>query len=98
MKKPDPTIQIGNVVFTAANPDDAQAGLIGWLSAIINGSLRIDGIALRRCRSGRLTLSFPARQDGCGKLRYYLRPIDDPSRREIERQIFSAIGIREDVA
>lgn len=90
----DTAIQIGNVVFTAANPKDVQTGCLGWISFLIGRTLKVDGIALRRCRSGRLALSFPARQDGCGRLRYYLRPLDDQSRQEVERQVFAAIGLR----
>ncbi len=88
-------MKIRNVVFTSAKPEEAQTGLIGWVSAIIDESLTIDGIAVRRMRSGRLSLSFPARRNGRGRKFYYFRPLHDKARKEVERQVFSSLGFRE---
>jgi hypothetical protein len=98
MKRSENAIQIQNVVFTAAKPEDVQTGHLGWISFVLAGSLKIDGITLRRSLSGRLTLSFPARTDRCGRRYFILRPLGDEARREIERQVFAAIRIPEDVA
>src|SRR5262245_23693969 len=67
----------------------------GWVSATMNGSLRFDGISVRRTADGRLALSFPARRDTTGKQHPYLRPLDDATRRDIEHQIFAALGLGE---
>lgn len=91
-------ITISEVHFTSAQPRDVEQGLIGWISCTLDDRLRIDGIALRRTRDGRLTLSYPARRDALGLRRHFVRPLDDDTRREIEALIFKAIGIAEGAA
>ena len=93
---PDP-IRISNVHFTAAPPTDTERGLLGWVSCSLNGNLRLDGLGLRRSVGGRHVLSFPARRDSQGRQRFFLRPLDDAARREIEHQVFQALGIEEGV-
>lgn len=66
-------------------------GLLGWVSCSY-GHLRLDGIALRRTRDGHLTLSYPERRDAAGRRHPVLRPLDDQARREIEEQVFAALG------
>jgi hypothetical protein len=66
---------------------------------VINDAIVLDGIALRRTLDGnRLTLSFPARRDGSGRQRFFSRPVSDPVRREIERQCFEHLQIKQDLA
>ena len=86
---------IDNVKFSAAGPQETSAGLIGWVALTVNGLLRLDGLALRRTTDGRLVLSFPARRDGAGRQHFYVRPLDDVARRDIERQVFQALGLEE---
>lgn len=86
-------IKITNVQFTSAHPDDVPTGLLGWIRCTLNGTIQLDGISLRRTRDGRPTLSFPARFDGAGRQHHYLKPMDDETRRGIERQVFKALSI-----
>ena len=90
---PDP-VQITAIRLTATPPGIARTGLIGWIRCTY-GSLVVDGLALRRTFDGRLTLSYPARRDGGGKQQFYVRPLDDDTRRSIESQVFEGLGIRE---
>ena len=83
------SISISDVRFTSADPRQARRGLVGWISATVNGSFRLDGLTLRRTRAGKLVLSFPCRRGG-------FRPLDDTARRALEQQVLKAI--REDVA
>ena len=53
-------------------------------------------LSLRRTQAGRLALSFPARRDGSGREHFYIRPIDDDARREIENAVFTALRLEED--
>ena len=85
-------IQIGDVRFAAALAVDVESGLLGWIECTVNGMLRLEGITLRRGTGGALALSFPARRDRADRERYYIRPLDDVARREIEHQIFRALG------
>jgi len=91
-------IKIDNVHFQAANSTYAASGLLGWISATLNNSLQLDGLALRKTRDGRFVLSFPARTDGAGRQHHYLRPLNDDTRRIIERQVFAALAITEKIS
>ena len=70
-------------------------GLFGFVSATVNGSLRLDGIALRKTLNGNMVLSFPARRDSSGCQHTLVCPINDRARRDLEFQIFQALGIEE---
>jgi DNA-binding cell septation regulator SpoVG len=83
---------ITNVRFMAASQDEVKTGLLGYVSATLNDSLALDGLTLRRTTDGRLALSFPARRDNAGRQRFFLRPLGDEARREIEGQIFRSLG------
>jgi DNA-binding cell septation regulator SpoVG len=96
--KVDNNVKIDNVHFTAADHAAVEGGLLGWVSCILNGSLKLDGLALRRTADGRLTLAFPSRKDGYGQKHYFLKPITDQARREVEHQVFQALGFQEDAA
>ena len=71
---------------------DGQAdGAVAHLGITINGGLRIDeGLYLRRTADGRLTMSFPARIRGSLK-RFFVRPLDDATRLEIEEQVIAEL-------
>jgi DNA-binding cell septation regulator SpoVG len=87
-------VRITDVRFTPSTAEDVAQGLLGWVSATLNGALRLDGISLRRISSdGRIALSFPARRDQVGRDHPYIRPLGDAARREIERQVFAALGL-----
>ena len=87
--------RVTNVHFTAAGPHTSRSGLQGWVSCLLNGRVLLDGITLRRTRGGRLTLSFPHRQDRFGNQHFYYRPLDDAARQMIERQVLQALDTRE---
>jgi len=89
---------ISKVVMVAAARDELGAGLLGWVSFDLDEVLRIDGVALRRRLDGRLTLSFPCRRGKSGDNHPYLRPLDAQARAVIERQVFEALGLKENVA
>ena len=89
-------IVISNVKFTTASREDSAYGLLGYLACTVNSALRLDGLTLRRTADGRFAVSWPARRDGFGRQRFYVRPIEDRARREIEQQIFRALRIAEE--
>lgn len=88
-------VTISEVRLTEAPFEEARSGLLGWVTCTVNDTLRLDGITLRRTADGRLTLSFPARRDSTGRQHAIVRPIDDRTRRELERQVFRALGFEE---
>lgn len=88
-------IIISNVRFTSANPTDGKRGLKGWVRCTLNDQFQLDGIAVRQGRNGRSSLSFPARTDGRGRKHFYYHPVDEKTRRAIERQIFKSLQMIE---
>lgn len=79
---------VTRVRLHAARETDVSTGLVGFVEFILNGAVRITGVALRRTRTGRYALSFPAPRQ-----RPIFAPIDDESRKSIERQVFAALAI-----
>jgi len=67
--------------------------LLGWLAFDVDGTWHVDGVALRRTRSGRLALSFPSRTDRHGLERALLRPTCDRAPRVIERLVLDELGL-----
>ena len=83
--------RIDNIHFIAATRRQSHAGLLGWLSFSLDGTLRLDGITLRKTMAGRLALSFPARTDASGQHHPIIRPVDDDARRRIEQAVLAAL-------
>ncbi len=79
-------VPLSEIRLAAGTPEQVQQGY---------GTLRLDGVALRRTLDGRLSLSFPARRHGSDRPHFYFRPVDDRARREIEHEVLKAIGIEE---
>jgi hypothetical protein len=88
-------IALSDVRYVPAASADAARGLLGFVSLTVDGTLRLDGIALRRRLSGELALSFPTRTDRAGKKHAYIRPVDDAARRAIEADVIGALGLRQ---
>ena len=86
-------IKINNVCFIGAAQREVESGLLGWIRCLLNDSILLDGLTLRRTKDGRLTISYPGRRDAAGKVRHHLRPKDGATRREIESQIFKALRV-----
>lgn len=84
-------MEISNIRFTSATPQDQSRGLLGYLSLTIDDMLHLDGVTLRRTLKGKLTLSFPARRDRQGKDHPILRPVGQDARKSIEEKIFAEI-------
>ena len=82
---------ITNVTWSPAPERDVRRGLLGWTSCHFGDLIRIDGIAIRRTRDGRLVLSFPARRDRHGNDHPVVSPIGDQARIQLEGAILSAL-------
>ena len=84
---------VTNVEFVAALSADVRGGLLGWVSFDINGTWRVDGVALRRTQRGTLALSFPSRLDRRGFEHAFLRPTCERARRTIEQVVLAELGL-----
>ncbi len=93
---PDRHVVISRVGFVSATPVEIRSGLMGWVTFVVNDTIAVDGVAFRRTRKGRPTLSFPSKRDRNGTDHAYVRPLDDRSRREVEGQVFFALGVDTD--
>ncbi|MBK9386494.1 MAG: septation protein SpoVG family protein [Planctomycetes bacterium] len=85
-------MRITTTSFTPGTDQDRLSGLLGFVAVIIDALLVIDGIAVRRTRSGSLTLSFPAPTSTSGRRRELVRPVDAAAREQVERAVLEAIG------
>jgi len=85
---------ISDVRFAPAPDRDRAAGLLGYLTFAVDGSLEIDGAALRLTRAGRPTVSYPAPVVG-GRRQAVVFPIDRRAQLEVEAQVLAALGLRE---
>ena len=90
------TFRVTDVVFTAADQRGNEAGLVGFASCLLNGGLRVDGVAVRRTLGGRIIITFPARLDSRGRKHAILAPINESIRRDLERQILEALGFAQE--
>lgn len=83
---------VTKVRFHAAPAGVADPGLVGWVAFVVNDALGIDNVAVRRNRAGVLRLVYPTRTDREEREHPIVKPLDDHARREIERQVFAALG------
>ena len=91
-------LRVSEVSFAAAKLVEQEGGLLGYFAVTLNDSLRLDGLTLRRSLDGRLVISYPSRRGRSGHQHFYVRPLNDEVRREIEFQVFAALGFRETAA
>ena len=86
-------MKISAVRFTPADDRMARTGLLGWISFLLDDQVRISGIAVRRTRQGRMTLSFPSRDDGWGLRWPYVQPISAEVCLDLERQVLERLDL-----
>ena len=91
------SLPLDDVRVAAASDELVASGLLGFVR-FIAGDLRLDGIAVRHTREGRIALAYPERADRHGDRHPYFRPVDERARREIERQILDALVDWKEVA
>lgn len=85
---------IADVRLTPGSDADAARGLLAYVQ-LRYGPLHLDGITLRRTRSGSLTLSWPSRRDRTGAQHALVRPITDAAREELEEAVFEELRRQE---
>ena len=86
-----PSIPISGVRFTPVRPG-RDGGLLGYVSCVLAGRLRLDGLTLRERLDGSLCVSFPERTDAAGRRHPLIQPLGEEARREIEQLILDAIS------
>ena len=86
-------LTISGLRFSPATRDDSARGLLGFTSFLLNDAVRIDGVGVRRTAQGRLTLSWPAREDAAGKRHPLVHPIHHAARLDLEGQVLAALRV-----
>ncbi len=89
------SVKVSGVGLKTARPEQIERGLLGFVAFVLNGSFLLDGLALRRTREGRLTLSWPARRDQAGRDHYVVRPLDDDARVAVEHAVLKALHLED---
>ena len=87
----DPLL-VTDVRMVDAPPTDLRLGLLGYITCTVGG-LALAGLTLRRSRAGRLYVAFPRPRDAQGREHVNVRPLNAASQRDIQAQIFLALGI-----
>jgi hypothetical protein len=87
--------RVSEVRFARADDGLRATGLDGWVSFVLDGRFKVEGVGVRRTQSGRPTLAFAYRDDGYGRRWHYLKPINDETRRAIEEQVLAQLDLGE---
>ena len=90
-------MKITNVRIIPAPAEDQERGLAGWASFVLADSIRIDSVAIRRTAAGAYALSYPSRTDRSGSQHPYFLPVGEKLRRQLEIEIFAALGLEQGV-
>jgi DNA-binding cell septation regulator SpoVG len=86
---------LSEIKFTPASFEQRSDGLVAFVAVTLNGSLRIDGITVRRSLTGRLYVAFPRHRDSRGEEQYVVRPLDQETTAHLESQILAAFHMEE---
>ena len=89
------TLHVTDARLTPARPRDRDTGLLGYVELVLNGTLAVDGVTLRRSSDGALYVAYPARTDRAGARHPYIRPLDESARKDVEGQVLAALGLEE---
>lgn len=84
------TPMVTNIHFKPAKRLDVESGRLGWIRVDV-GSVRIDGITLRRTRRGELALSYPIRRDSQDREHTIVLPISLQHEIAIERAVLAEL-------
>ena len=89
-------LAITDLAFTPAPGSLRATGLIGWVRIVLNDTVVIDGMTIRRTRQGTTVVSWPEPHNR-GAARRVVRPRDEGARAFLEREILSVLRSRGEV-
>lgn len=92
---PDYALHITHARLTPASNEAVGAGLLGYVSLVLNGQLFLDGLTLRCSRSGIRYIAFPGKLRPDGLRHHHIRPVGEQARREFECEVFRALDLGE---
>ena len=86
------TPRVASVHLRPASQADQVRGLVGWLRVELVAGLTLDGLTLRRSRTGHEYVAYPAKKNAAGERRYLVRPTDEAARLRLEHEILATLG------
>jgi len=86
---PQPEITDIQLRFTRNGHD----GLVAWASCIISNTIKLDNIAIRRGRDGRLFLTYPAKARANGDKFHLFHPITSEASAAIAGAILGRVAV-----
>lgn len=84
-------LRVSEVSLVLGSDSDRAAGLLGFVSLVLNDSLRLDGLTLRRTNEGETQISFPSRRNRMGREFPYIRPLSEQVRVGLQLQVLRAL-------
>ena len=91
-------MKVTGIRYTPAPEHLHRTGVMGWASFLLDGGVRISGVAVRRTARGTFTLSYPCCDRGFAQRWHYAHPVDDQTRVAIEEQVLAALGLDRELA
>lgn len=90
-------LAITEFTFTPASRSLRATGLLGFLRLVLNDTVVIDGITIRRTLQGAIVVSWPEPHTR-GSSRRVVRPRDEDARAFLEREILKVLRRRGEVS
>ncbi len=66
---------------------------IGWASCVVNGSLFLNNIAIRRTNDGKVFITFPAEKSVESSKYFYFNPINQEAARILEEAVIDKVRL-----
>jgi len=89
MKDQHPGIPITDVKVRLV--DDGNDGLLAWASCVVSGGIKLDNIAIRRGKDGRLFLTYPNKVAPGGDRYPYFNPISAEASKAVEDALLTRL-------
>jgi len=72
--------------------DAGDDGLVGWASCVVNGSLYLNNIAIRRTLDGAVILTYPCKKSKRDQKYFFFNPINRQAKEAMDAAILGSIG------
>ena len=73
--------------------DDGKDGLLAWASCVVNNSIFLNNIAVRRSRDGSLFLTYPAKRTSGGERYQVFNPISVQAANTIQNAVLARLAV-----
>ena len=84
-------LKISEIKINLAS-NEQYPGLKGFVSFILNGMFRIDGISIRKTEKGKLFLMYPCRTSANNSRFFYVNPICKEAKEAVDTAIFARLS------